>query len=1271
MKFIKTFLFAAVAFLAINFVSSQNILGVIKADALASDCATGTTWNEIQWKCNPPTGLLGDYQSNGTCIIQKDKSTCQVSFWAQVRDPISGANTILDTSPVAGWNKTKISNSGQYYADIPFGDTIFYLYHNNVKLYERTAYATCISGTVWDSTNKKCITSSKPSGELEANNAGCSIYENKNNCLPPDITWRVYNPISNGVVSVTRSDSASTTITNTSTVDMGNGVTRISGKVIDTNVIPFGDVTYYLNYNGVQISKMRLNAHCNNPSGAHVWNITNQRCESVTAELKTTSTSVSSGESATLSWTSNNATWCSLHSNLLGNAIVEHGLSNTGFSTGALASKAIFFLDCQAIVSNNAGYGVAIPSSTNKTAVTISIIAPNLDLIINPAEGMNYHSDSLLGHVKGVGYSYQQSIKNDGSGSIPNTTKPKHLFQVSRFGSKPDGTFDFTKPYDQAEYLNTNDNMTFSSAPTMYLPSGQTRLIDSVSITSDKDYFFIRLCADKSSGFDSTGVVAETNISGTGETNNCGSWERVNFSEAPSPDIQASAISLYKDNGASMTAVAGIAQDYYSTISNTGNAATNYKGVVTFKNLFQTTSGFDFTNGSIDYNKPNNLVNYGTSDALSKVSRVLSAAPGTNDGSGNMSNAAQVAKSISFANQGDQWIRVCADKDSVTDVNGVIVELSETNNCGAWSKITVSQASDVYKINVTKYGDGEGIIKSGTLAVDISKSTLDSYINCGNDCSEDIANLPDGDPAFAYGKPIPQKIITMYPVASKGSYFGGWDSTDWVNAIEVFEGPQTHYIATDTKVNSEASAIFNLNRKPRVATEKVLDITETSATAGGTIISRNGSDVTVSGIVWSENMDPTLSDNKTTDGSVGRKGTWRSNMTGLKKNTIYHVRAYATNEKGTGYGNDVVFNNNTASPSGSLIISPSNCKIAVNNSTCTVSGAKWNTTNAVSPALIDGNTGTVLSNLADNNTSLMVWVAYPQTVFNLQDGILPLDSKIVTAMCENGTGWDSINNKCAVLSTDSLDGMNCEIKKDQSTCKTIMTLNIASPVVGAETNVTTNIPVFNTEVIKNKDIGSFPSTQNGIVVNYPDTTFFLNHNTLTVAEKTLKATCELGTTWNVASDKCTETIIIDSDGVWGESTYGSCGGCDVSGDNGTQTVNRSCVGPFGNGKQCVGLSSYSQSCSCKGGSGLISLFTASPEKIYKGRYTTLDWDSNADACSITDNKGVTLDTKNKKKGNVEISPVSTTNYNLTCSKSGVTETKQIEVKVINVKIIEG
>jgi M6 family metalloprotease-like protein len=92
---------------------------------------------------------------------------------------------------------------------------------------------------------------------------------------------------------------------------------------------------------------------------------------------------------------------------------------------------------------------------------------------------------------------------------------------------------------------------------------------------------------------------------------------------------------------------------------------------------------------------------------------------------------------------------------------------------------------------------------------------------------------------------------------------------------------------------------------PTVITALVTPITQTTAVSGGNVISDGGTTVTARGVCWSTAVNPTISDNKTVDGSG--TGSFASSITGLTSNTDYHVRAYATNSVGTAYGDDLPF----------------------------------------------------------------------------------------------------------------------------------------------------------------------------------------------------------------------------------------------------------------------------------------------------------------------------------------------------------------------------
>lgn len=92
---------------------------------------------------------------------------------------------------------------------------------------------------------------------------------------------------------------------------------------------------------------------------------------------------------------------------------------------------------------------------------------------------------------------------------------------------------------------------------------------------------------------------------------------------------------------------------------------------------------------------------------------------------------------------------------------------------------------------------------------------------------------------------------------------------------------------------------------PVVESTTVTDITQTTATAGGQIVSDGGKPITKRGVCWGETNQPTTNDSKTTDGAGD--GSFVSSITDLTPGVLYYVRAYATNGVGTGYGDPVSF----------------------------------------------------------------------------------------------------------------------------------------------------------------------------------------------------------------------------------------------------------------------------------------------------------------------------------------------------------------------------
>jgi uncharacterized protein (TIGR02145 family) len=100
------------------------------------------------------------------------------------------------------------------------------------------------------------------------------------------------------------------------------------------------------------------------------------------------------------------------------------------------------------------------------------------------------------------------------------------------------------------------------------------------------------------------------------------------------------------------------------------------------------------------------------------------------------------------------------------------------------------------------------------------------------------------------------------------------------------------------------------NATPTVATRKVSDITQTSVTVGCYVSSNGGEYVEENGIYYSTSKNPETSGTKVQI-SQGT-GTQTYNLTGLSPSTVYYIKAYAINNTGTSYGNEILFKTYTS-----------------------------------------------------------------------------------------------------------------------------------------------------------------------------------------------------------------------------------------------------------------------------------------------------------------------------------------------------------------------
>jgi uncharacterized protein (TIGR02145 family) len=92
---------------------------------------------------------------------------------------------------------------------------------------------------------------------------------------------------------------------------------------------------------------------------------------------------------------------------------------------------------------------------------------------------------------------------------------------------------------------------------------------------------------------------------------------------------------------------------------------------------------------------------------------------------------------------------------------------------------------------------------------------------------------------------------------------------------------------------------------PIIITGIVTDIRGNTAVCGGKITDDGGDSITTKGVCWSTDAKPTIADHKTIESTTELQ--FESTLSALSAGYKYHVRAYATNATGTGYGEDKTF----------------------------------------------------------------------------------------------------------------------------------------------------------------------------------------------------------------------------------------------------------------------------------------------------------------------------------------------------------------------------
>lgn len=224
-------------------------------------------------------------------------------------------------------------------------------------------------------------------------------------------------------------------------------------------------------------------------------------------------------------------------------------------------------------------------------------------------------------------------------------------------------------------------------------------------------------------------------------------------------------------------------------------------------------------------------------------------------------------------------------------------------------KIATTYYVRAYAINSvgTSYGEEisftTGSAKPAVTTVSPSEVTSSSAVSGGNVTSD------GGSAVTARGVAWSKDHNPTVSLSTKT--MNGTGTGSYVSSISGLEPGVTYYVrayatnANGTSYGEELSFTTDIEL-PTVQTEAISSISSKTACSGGKVISNGGASISAYGIVWNTSPNPTIDLSSKTKETASYTN-FSSTMSNLKPNTKYYVRAYATNSKGTAYGNELSF----------------------------------------------------------------------------------------------------------------------------------------------------------------------------------------------------------------------------------------------------------------------------------------------------------------------------------------------------------------------------
>ena len=256
---------------------------------------------------------------------------------------------------------------------------------------------------------------------------------------------------------------------------------------------------------------------------------------------------------------------------------------------------------------------------------------------------------------------------------------------------------------------------------------------------------------------------------------------------------------------------------------------------------------------------------------------------------------------------------LCWGRDPEPTLLGNHQDLAFTNNIFSYTLSNLEDETQYYvrayaqnKIGVV-YGDEKSFTTQSAVIPTIitSKATNISYTTAtvgGTITSDGGADITER--GVCYSSTVNPTIENTKITSGTGT------GTYTINLTELTDST-TYYVrayAMNKKgVNYGEEIIFMTEgyTLPEISTTQPTQVSYTSATIGGVIISNGGTEIIERGICYSTVKHPTIESSKIASGTG--IGSFSVDLSNLTDSTAYYARAYAINKKGVSYGEEVVF----------------------------------------------------------------------------------------------------------------------------------------------------------------------------------------------------------------------------------------------------------------------------------------------------------------------------------------------------------------------------